>query len=241
MTDIQIGSWSFLHNSVDIWFSLVVPPFLAWLLSRAFDWLVGSSNRILLMVIGSCFSQFTPSSGVMSFLCVISFGNFVISPLYSISPHTFPRSLISFCSHLDIFLLVLGCLFDCIVPGNSAWSWPEIRCQLWSFGISRCFASWFHLGRSCPAVFGWFVLFVGFLRVRFLLLHHRCMLLDVVYFFSRVLGIAAAYSCPNLCHLFHAAVFAGHLWSGVKICCPQNPQSFLFCGRFPVKVLLFVR
>ena len=45
--------------------------------------------------------------------------------------------------------------------------------------------------------------------------------------------------CPNLWQLLHSAVFAGHLCSGVKFCCLQNPQSFFFCVGFPVNVFLF--
>ena len=49
-----------------------------------------------LMVIGSCFIQFTRNSRVMSFFCVISIGSFVVSPLYSISTPTFPKNLVEF-------------------------------------------------------------------------------------------------------------------------------------------------
>ena len=46
------------------------------------------------MVIGNYLSPFTPSSGVMSSLCVISIGSFLVSPLYSMFTHTLPRNLI---------------------------------------------------------------------------------------------------------------------------------------------------
>ena len=63
------------------------------------------------MVIGNCFSQFTPSNGVMSLLRVIKIGNFVVFLFYSTSAHIFPRNLICFCSRLDIFLFTVWYLF----------------------------------------------------------------------------------------------------------------------------------
>ena len=104
-----------------------------------FDWLMWSSNEILLMVIGSCFNPFTPSSGVMSFLCVMSMGSFVASPLYSMFTHIFPRNLISFLfTSWDLFFS--GCmsfwlysfgLFGTIVTGDPMsivkfWYFPSI-------------------------------------------------------------------------------------------------------------------
>ena len=72
-----------------------------------FDRLLLSSNRMLLMVIGSCFSQFTPSSpssGVILFLCVISSGDFVVSLLFSVFTDTFSRNLVSVFVHAFVSL-----------------------------------------------------------------------------------------------------------------------------------------
>ena len=76
-----------------------------------FDWLVWSSNEILLMVIGSCFNQFTPSSGAMSFLCAMSIGSFAV--VFDVCPY-FPQEfdfilvhvLVSFIQWVHIFLIV---------------------------------------------------------------------------------------------------------------------------------------
>ena len=64
-----------------------------WML---FNWLVWSSHEFLLMVIGNCFTQVTTSSGVLKSLRVMSLGNFVALPVYSIFVHSFPRNSISF-------------------------------------------------------------------------------------------------------------------------------------------------
>ena len=76
-----------------VWFVSNSLPNFVWMAS---DWLIGSSNWILLMVIGNCFIQITPSNGVMSLLFGIKIGNFVVFPLYSISTQVYLTNLISF-------------------------------------------------------------------------------------------------------------------------------------------------
>ena len=59
------------------------------------DWLFSLSKRLLLMVIGSCFSRFTPNRGVISVLFVIRSASLIRVLLYSILTHTFPKNLFS--------------------------------------------------------------------------------------------------------------------------------------------------
>ena len=58
-------------------------------------WLVFLSNKILLMVIGSCFNHFTPNRGVISVLFLISGGNLIRVLFYSLLIFTFPTNFIS--------------------------------------------------------------------------------------------------------------------------------------------------
>ena len=94
--------------------------------------------KILLIVIGSCFKQFTPSSGVTSLLCVISNGYLVFSPSYSMFANIFPRNLISFLfkswylsfSGCISFLLYKIGLFGIIVTAD-----PVSMMKFWYFPL----------------------------------------------------------------------------------------------------------
>ena len=157
---------------------LTSASFIVWLVLKSLwyflytlsDCLVSLSNEILFIVIGSCFNQFTPSSGVISFLLVISIGSLVDVPLYSAFTHVFPMNLISF-----LFTFLYLSFFGLI---------SFVLCIFWSYGmmvtgdpvlmINFCFSRLLYFrrrsGRCCRVVFCLFVLFGGFLRVRFLLL-----------------------------------------------------------------------
>ena len=72
----------------------------------AFDLLVGSSEG---------FTQYTPSNGVISFLCVMSISSSVVFSLYAIFAQIFLKNLISFCPHFGSFPSVVVRLSGYIV------------------------------------------------------------------------------------------------------------------------------
>ena len=119
----------------------------------AFDWLVASSSRsllmvILFMVIGSCFNQFTPTNDVISFLCVISIDSFVVSPWYSMFPHTFSKKRFSFLFtswYLFFNSWMSFCPYNVGLVGNAVTLFSSFRCSCLlpycNFCIGFCFIS----------------------------------------------------------------------------------------------------
>ena len=111
------------------------------------------SNEILLMVIGSCFSQFTPSRGVILVLFVIRSGNLVYLPLYSVSTHTFPRNVFSFLFtywYLSFSGWIFSGLYSVGLFGMMVTGEPVSMMNFWFF---RLFSFRHRSGRCCPVLF----------------------------------------------------------------------------------------
>ena len=102
------------------------------------DWIVFSSSKILLIVIGRCFSQCTPTRGVMSFLCVMSIGNFVVSPLYPVFTQILPKNLISFL-FTSRYLFCNGwiyfCFIECWVVRHYGYGGSSVDCEVLIFPV----------------------------------------------------------------------------------------------------------
>ena len=155
------------------------------------------SNEILLIVIRSCFNQFTPSRGVILALFVIRSGSLVCLLLYSMCTHIFPRNVISFL--FTSWYLSFSGWISYGLYSVGLFRMMESRCQWWTFGFFRLFLFRRRNGHYCPVLFCLFVWFGVFLRVRCLHCFLRRSYLPDNWFF---LFCLVSYGIPGRSVLF---------------------------------------